>query len=210
MKKEEIFPPDDNDLTQKCYILLARRLNCEEKEVDAAFRSVGIVLYLEPQHLDLVKRETHDLNEAARHARNLAKSLMRLTRDEDKAIWFAGAVSVPQIEHLAAVLEGEAKSLEDTRIGIDRKGGRNPAAHAVAEGVRRLFRRLRREITFGSSPSGDPSTDFARTVQLALGEFQILADWRRPAQAAFEKQLQIQGRLIRCSANRLRRQPNAK
>ena len=116
----------------------------------------------------------------------------------------AGCVTIHQLEHLRHVLADDAAYL--TRFqrepGNARPGGRNPAAYMIAEGMRRLFRRLRKRITYGTNDCGSPTTDFCRGVEHAIGAFGARADWRGPAREAWEKQLRIENRYRACAMNR--------
>lgn len=79
-------------------------------------------------------------------------------------------------------------------------GGRNIKADIIAELVARVFIKLERSVTFGSSAykTGQPSTPFGRAVQEALKTFHVFDKpkngalgettfWRYPAKRAFEK-----------------------
>ena len=83
----------------------------------------------------------------------------------------------------------------------DRRGGRNPAAYIVAEGIRRVFRRQRWAVTFGQT-EGFPSTNFGRAVEFSLRAFGLAANWRNPTSEAFKKQNAIEARLFECKLRR--------
>lgn len=194
---DEIFPAAEDDGCEP-YRKIGRTLACDENLVVDCFSGLGIPEWESPAHLDAVKRVTHSLNNAARHADNLLHAMHRLSQQEIQSLVVSGAVTFQQIEFLRDVLTGDATELKSWSSSRQRGGGRNPAAYIAAEGMRRLFRRLRRPITFGIHPEGGPSTDFGRAVEYAIGAFGIRADWRRPAEKAFEKQNGIKARLARC------------
>lgn len=195
---EAIFPAAEDDGCG-AFRAIAHRVGCDEYAVSDAFRGLRGPEWEVPQHLDAVKRTAHAMNEAARHAKNLHAALGRLSEDQRRSLTLAGAVTMPQIEHLLAVLAGDASGLQDWLRNRNRRGGRNPAAYIVSEGMRRLYRRLRKRITFGQDTGGGPSTDFGRDVEFALGAFGVSADWRGPAREAFAKQLRREERLARCA-----------
>lgn len=174
---------------------IARRHGAHPDLVGSCFSGVNV--YDDRVHLRLVRESTEGMNEAARHAANLVKAFSRLSSHEREHLVNVGAPTVVQIRYLASVLHGHAKSLEEWRRQPNQKGGRNPAAYQVAEATRRLFRRLRCPITFGQTPEGGPSTEFGCAVAHAIGAFRVSADWRRPAEAAFKRQKEIQYRLQR-------------
>lgn len=205
MSWAKIFPESgENELHP--LELIARRLRCDSSVVVSMILGVGTPEWSTTEHLQAVKDTTHQLNEAARHAANLNKSLMRLSENQRQFLMDAATVTPQQIGHLVAVLSDDAASLDLYGARFNRVGGRNPAAHIIAEGMRRVFRRLRRPITYGQHPGGGPSTDFGREIEFALGAFGLKTDWRRPTEAAAQTQRLIQERLSRCLAEKQRKE----
>ena len=200
----EIFEDGGEDANRP-YVKIAEHLQCPVHVVWQGFSGLAIPEWSTPEHLDAVKATAHHLNETERRARNLLDALNELSQRDLEMLTQAGCVTVYQVEHLVGVLNGDADYVLRRANEHDRKGGRNPAAYIVAEAMRRIFRRLRRKITFGQTFDGYPSTKFGREVQFAIGEFGIRADWRRPARSAREKQDQIQGRLARCAMAKVKR-----
>lgn len=194
---DEIFPAAIDDAWEP-HRQIGERLECDEYLVRDCFRGLGVPEWESPAHLDKVRKATHSLNEAARHADNLLRAMHRLSQPERESLIVSGAVTFHQIEFLRDILSGDATDLKTWLSKRKRGGGRNPAAYIVAEGMRRLFRRLRRPITFGIHSEGGPSTDFGRAVEYAIGVFGIHADWRRPAEKAAGKQNGIKARLAMC------------
>jgi len=204
MTTPEIFP-DAGDRIEAAYSEIAAFINCATEDLDHAFRGLRTPEWVTPAHLTALTENTHALNEAARHAKNLDVSLRKLSDEALTSLRNCGAITIEQVVHLGAVLSGDATWLQDWRGQHDRTGGQNPAAEVVAEAMRRLFRRLRRPVTFGQTPDGGPSTDFGRAVQFALGAFQLPTDWRNPTRRAREKQRDFENRLRRCAiSNQLR------
>lgn len=193
-----VFPGAEDDGCQP-FRDIARWLDCNEDQALDAFRGLAVPEWEAPEHLKAVKDTTHDLNKAAQLSRNLLQAIRRMHFSQIDSLRHAGAATPEQIEHLHAVLSGHARNLSGWLRSRDRTGGRNPAAYKVAEGMRRLFRRLRKKITYGQSASGDPSTEFARAVEFALGAFGINAGWQGPARAAFKRQGEIASRMNRCA-----------
>lgn len=202
MTQEGVFPPAEDDGFEP-FRQIAARMGCNEYFVNDAFRGLEVPEWLTPKHLRTVQENTSGLNDTARHARNLLDAMWRLSADERDMLRNAGAVTPQQIEHLHWAIESDEKYLRDWLKMHARPGGKNIAAYAVSEGMRRLFRRMRKSITYGLSPSGDPSTDFCREVRFAIGAFGIVTGWRGPANAAYQKQLQIQGRMVRCALRKI-------
>lgn len=200
----EIFP-EQSDFFHKAAESVAGDLGCT---VDLVYTCMGKLdaVYNQPEHLDAVSEVTHHFNDAAKFARRLHWELTLLTPSQRKDLEVAGCVTVFQLEHLADVLNQDAKGLSSWSRKRIRTGGRNLAAYDVSELIRRIFRRQRRAITFGTSGETDnPSTAFGRAVCRALGHFGVKAGWRRPAMEAFDKQRRIQERMRRiCEARQAR------
>jgi hypothetical protein len=199
----ELFDASDNfehPLDQ-----IARKNKCSSDLVFWALR-YELPEHREPEHLDKVKGTSHSLNEAARHAANLLKCYRRLSQNRKDILLASGCVTPAQIEQLISVLSEDSGDLVAFAGRFSRKGGQNPAAHHIAEAVRRIFRRQRRPIKFGQHPEGGPSTDFGRSVEHAIGAFGVRSDWRRPAEAAIKKNLEMENRLHRCAYAKFQRE----
>ena len=130
---------------------------------------------------------------------------MKLSPEERDSLIVAGAPTFHQIEFLRDTLSTDALSLENWSSRRNRIGGRNPAAYIISEGMRRVFRRLRKKITYGNNGSGGPSTEFGREVEYALGAFGVRADWRRPTEEATNTQGKIAARLLKCQVQKRRK-----
>jgi hypothetical protein len=190
---KEIFPPSNGE--NDPYVKIAEFVQADIGVIWSGYDGLEVPEWADSQHLDVVKRNAFVLNEAARRAGHLLSTLRRLTPNEYELIVQSGAVTVHQIEHLVEVLSRDSVSLGAFTGRFNRTGGKNPAASIIAEATRKIFRRLRKKITFGQHPDGGPSTEFGRCVEFSLGQFGINADWRRPAQGAAEKQNAIQSRM---------------
>lgn len=187
---------------------VAEFVGCHEAQVENAFRSLNIIEWEDAAHRKDVRRETGTINKAARQAWELAKTLRELDTEGAELLFYSATVTYIQIEALAAVLDGQATSLSEWMNSRNARASRNEAAYIVAEGVRRLFRRLRKPITYGQRHDDNgPSGDFCRTVEFAIGAFGVgatsrsssgSANWRGPAKEANEKQQSINNRLIAC------------
>lgn len=198
MTSEDVFPDvEEGGQALHAWSIISLRQQCTDDDVMHAFKHLQTPEWSTPQHLDAVKKSAHSLNEAARHASNLITTLRRLRPGVLEQLVISGAVTIWQLEHLFRVLSDDAESLGAYSNQFSRKGGQNPAAYLVAEGMRRLFRRLRRPITHGLDSGGGPSTDFGRAVEHAIGAFGLRADWRRPAEGAIETQRKINTRYER-------------
>ena len=195
MSDATIFPEAVDDGCEP-FRQIGSRLGCDEYLIHDAFRGLGVPEWEVPTHLDAVKATTHALNESARHAENLLRAMRKLSVRERGQLIEDGAPTFSQIEFLHDILAGDAANLKGWLAKRHRAGGRNPAAYIVAEGMRRVFRRLRKNVTFGFQHDGGPSTEFGREVTFALGAFGLQADWRRPTEEAANKQGKIKARLI--------------
>lgn len=183
---------------------IAEKIDCDPLLVAREFDKLDLIESAKPEFLDILKKQTHKVNEAARHGENFLNALRRLPEDELKYYMETGYPTRYQIQLLVELLSGNYEALQGYRKRFKRTGGSNPAAHIVAFGVVRIFRRIRRKVTLGQSPEGGPSTDFGHAVRFALGEFGVRADWRRPAEAATRKYFAAEERLARCTARRHR------
>jgi hypothetical protein len=200
-----IFPTAIDDGCEP-FRQIASRFGCDEYLVHDAFRGLGVPEWEIPTHLDTVKKTTHALNEAARHANNLLRAMLKLSQEERDSLIVAGAPTFHQIEFLRDTLSSDALGLKSWSSRRHRGGGRNPAAYIIAEGMRRVFRRLRKNITYGNQHDGGPSTEFGREVKFALGAFGVLSDWRRPTEEASNKHGKIRARMIECQMAKQRRE----
>lgn len=202
MSETTLFPASESDVLHPLEEI-ARRLRCDSDIVASMFFGVGMPEWSTPEHLAAIKETTHAINEAARYAANLRNALLRLSSERQRMLIEAGAVTHQQIGYLLSQLSEDSADLDAYSARFNRAGGRNPAAHIVAEAMRRIFRRLRKPITYGQlSAGGGPSTEFGREVEFALGAYGLTADWRRPTEAAVNKQWKRDDRLRLCLAAR--------
>lgn len=201
-KRDAPFPEAAGDGMQP-FREIAAKWGADENTVFDAFRGM-VPEWASPERLDTVKHCAGELNRAARASERLIGILRGLPVSERKTLLEAGCVTIHQLEHLRHVLADDAayRTRFQREPGNARPGGRNPAAYKIAEGMRRLFRRLRKHITYGMNDCGSPTTDFCRGIEHAIGAFGTRADWRGPAREAWEKQTRIQGRLDNCVMNR--------
>lgn len=202
----EPFPPAIDDGCEP-YRRIAKRWDVDEEIVSGVFRGLGLPEWAAREHLGFIKEHASELNRAARSIEKLVGLLNSFPQSERDLLVQSGCVTIYQLEHLHFKLTEDSSYFGGflQKSENSRRGGRNPATYIVAEGMRRLFRRLRKPITFGVTDSTLPSTDFCRAVEHAIGAFHIVADWRGPANEALDKQLQIQNRFHRCLTNHHRR-----
>jgi len=196
---DELFP-DVSELIFRAHQSIAAEIGCSFDLVDNILGALPAPPWNSPDHLRRLGGTANLINEAARHARNLHRSMSRLGEAELSILRSTGAISLEQIEHLCLVLVDDALTLRTWHRERGKLSRKNLAAHDTAEGVRRIYRRLRRPITWGMRSDGDgPSTEFGRSVEHAIGAFGIAADWRRPTEAAYNKHHAIQNRHGRCA-----------
>lgn len=200
-----IFPAAEDDGCG-AYRAIAKHVGCSEDQVFDAFRGLGIPEWSTPEHFNVMKDHVFALNKAAQLAEKLFGAMRDLHPDALNSITQAGGSTIPQIEYLSSLLSGDAENLNDWRNRRFEGGRSDPSAAIVAEGIRRLFRRLRRPITFGQADSGGaPSTAFGKAVEFALSAFGLRANWRRAAERAFRKQEAVESRRFRCAMARFER-----
>jgi hypothetical protein len=203
-KDKPAFPAASDD-GMAPFSNIANRWETDEGLVFDAFRGLALPEWSTSEHLDILKLHAGTLNRAARCAEKLIELLGSDLPEEERAMLrSAGCISVEQLIHLRNTLEADASSYSDvlSAPSMSRRGGRSPAIYEIAEGMRRLFRRLRKPISFGRNDYGLPTGDFCKGVEHAIGVFGIRKDWSGPAREAYEKQLRIKHRLDNCLMNR--------
>ncbi|WP_298855765.1 hypothetical protein [uncultured Ruegeria sp.] len=191
---EEIYPPSDGDGCQP-FRDIAAFLRCDFNTVVNAYQSLPIPEWSTPEHQKALKNAAGKLNKVVRHAENLIRSLNRLSNNELNSLIQAGTITPQQIEFLIQAMQQDADQIGNWRDELPSLTSRNHAAYIVSEGVRRLYRRLRKEVSYGqNADSGAPSGEFCKTVEFAIGSFGIVASWRGPAMEAWRKQHAIEDR----------------
>ncbi|WP_146642612.1 hypothetical protein [Thioclava marina] len=197
---QDIFPASEGDGFEP-YREIARFAECDEEDVYYALIGIEPPEWSNRQHRRLVGDHVKALNRAVKSASDLLYALRQLPPDETQSLVRSGAATVPQIEKLLAELQGGETFYNEWHGRRSASGGREPAAYEIAEGVRRLFRRLKRKITFGQQYDGSPSGAFCRTVEVAIAAFGVRASWRGPAEEAVNKTREIERRHIRLVEN---------
>lgn len=200
---ETIFPPADDDGFQP-FRDIGAELKLHEDEVYLAFRGLPIPEWSSPRQIRLQKDYARKLDKAATSARRLFHAYQDLPPEEMDSLIIEGGITLKQLSTTLKILESSAETIDSWAKVHDTKGGRNPAAHIVAEGMRRLFRRQRWEIGCGQDFHGHPSTKFGRAVEVALRSFDLAGHWRKPTEAATSKQKRIQSRMLECSFRKAR------
>lgn len=209
MNGDQIFPDVFDSSTSEepwdhRFKPLADILECEVWQVQDTIGGAYTPEHLSKIHLDAVQKQAGLLTKAINPTKKLINVLHALPEEALTELRRRGVVTVEQIEHLLDVVTGRAERLHDWYSRYPRPGGRNVAAHTIAEGVRVAFRRHRKPITYGVD-KGAPTTDFCRAVMATIAAFGERADWSEPARGAWEKQQNIQMRLDVLKANQKRR-----
>ena len=172
-------------------------LGLDPYHVARCFSGLPIADWADTKHLNALIRSTRALNKLESHLARAIEAMRSLHPDDTESLVEAGCPTIQQLDNFVVVLRQDGRFKTRWTSQFDRKGGRNPGAHIVAEGVRRVFRRNRWKITFGLAPNSDePSTHFCRAVQYSIGSFGIVAGWRGPAQVAYNKHAEISNRLF--------------
>ena len=195
MDHKELFPSAEDDGCEP-FRKIARHLDCTEIQAFDAFRGLDVPEWNTLDHLRLEKGRAANFNRLARAAERLEQQMRLMTPNERLFCSQSGMITEDQVGALSQYFRGEAKEIGDYRASRAGATSRNPAVYIISEGIRRLFRRLRKNITYGQSYEGVPTTDFARAVDFGIGAFDVIADWKGPAKAACEKQKRIEARLF--------------
>ena len=202
MEEVHLFP-DRSEEIAKAILAISNQMNCNPNLIHACFGRLDM-FWSVPEHLSTVADTTHHLNRVSRFAEQLFNAMNSMSSSQQESLIAAGAVTSFQIQHLAALLEQDSASLDHFSKTKNRKGGRNHASYDTAELMRRLFRRLRRKITYGADQFGNPSTQFGKAVEFALGAFCIKASWRGPTSAAVDFQHLVETRRGLCAERKFR------
>lgn len=175
--------------------IIAKYIGCESEILKHSCRVwQDIPSASSPEYIDKLKSAAKARENGARFARGLATSLRDFSHLTGTNLMLppgCEGVTVEQIDLLEKALEDDCRYYLQWSRGYDRTGGRNPAAYVVAHLIRQVYFRLGKRITLGNN-DGLPSTDFGRAVEFALSEFKISSDWRRPAEDARKKFLQME------------------
>ena len=201
-----VFPEGLGDGMEP-FRLISERWTVDLSVVEEAFRCAWEVEYSAPGHLNDVADNVAILNRSAIYAEALIKSLRMLPEDSMARLRHAGCVTLEQLQHLLSELSDDESYLVEwsDQPNNSRRGGRNPSAYLVAKAMRRLFRKMRKPITYGLSTSGTPTTDFCKGVEHALSAFRIRANWRGPAREEWERHIAIGNRQRRCAEAKFKR-----
>ena len=204
----ETFPPSPE--TDEAIASIAMNEQCDPNLVNSLFDARFIPAWTTVEHFRLMKQEAKNTLHAAKYIKLLINSLKMLSVNKLHSIYCNGSVTIAQLEILQLTLSTESEFLDRHGAEFNRTGGRNPAAHATSEMIRRLYRKLGRRVTYGQTTDAEPSTNFCRSVEFALDAFRINANWRRPARCAFKKNEKVSARLQRCEAHKMTHTRNTK
>lgn len=194
----ELFRAWDYEDSCDPYDDIAEFLRLPPHHVSNCFDGLHIATWADAAHLSVLAHSTRALNKLENHLVQAIKAMRALHPDDIESLLGAGCPTIQQLDKFVLVLRQEGDDKKRWASQFDRRGGLNPGADLVAEGIRRVFRRNRWKITYGQKPDSDePSTDFCRAVQYAIGSFGIVAGWRGPAQRSYNKQASIDNRLFR-------------
>ena len=188
------------------FFAIARHLDCEEEIVSAILGRVYPPEWADARHLDDIKKNAHAANRLVRALEATAEAMAALSPDFREDLVGAGVVTLPQIQYALQRVNEDSKWLATVAGEFERTGGRNPGADLIAEGLRLLFQRLRRPVTWGIF-EGHPTGEFCRAVEFSIAEFGIRAGWRGPADRAYRKHLTRQNRL---SERKIRKHTDSK
>lgn len=136
---------------------LARHVGCTEDDVHDAFGGIIPPEWISGGNdggLASIKGSALAHNYAARKTEALIDALNGLSAEDYELFLHSGAVTKAQLRKTAEILSRDAENLNGIYQQHPRTGGKDPAAYAVASGVRRLFRQLRKEITYGQHHEG--------------------------------------------------------
>lgn len=158
---------------------IAAEIGCTVDEVKAVKPSLYILDWQRPEARQTFRDNEKSLVNAAHHilraldALELLDDQIREELEEERK----------QLLEIVQSLSSTAGLFEDIGRSVPAEGGKNLAAHLVAEIVVQIYKSTGRKITFGEN-DGQPSTAYGRSVKNALSITGVRADWKGPARAA--------------------------
>jgi hypothetical protein len=161
------------------YSSIAAEIGCTIDEVKAVTPNLMILDWQRPEARRAFRDNEKHLVNAAQHILRALDALELLDEQVREEL-------VEERRHLFEVvqsLSSTAGMFEDIGRSIPAEGGKNLAAHFVAEFVFKTYKSTGRKITFGEN-DGQPSTAYGRSVKNALSITGVQADWKGPAKAA--------------------------
>lgn len=180
--------PEAFDDGNKPFREIAEFLGCTEIEVLDAFKEADVLVpeWVSKESLMYATQAAKNARQGERLANELVKVLRKMPEVDYLDFKHLELPTECQLMELHAQLKRDAEFYERTMETVDRTGGQDAQAHAIAQGVKQLFLDIGKKVTFGTMselPSA-PSTEFGRAVEFALSSFGSSANWRRPAQKA--------------------------
>lgn len=194
----------------------AAYLQCDASVVEAVYTTSATAIVPDPEEAQETRQTVEAYKKAIKHFERFEEALAQLP-DIERGVFqiqrnhWSEAIPTLKEEMLSSLRVAKARKERATG-----KGPTNHKANAIADFVAKVFEKLNKPITFGISGHGEgPNTDFGRAVQKCLEIYDVraapikiihyatertkpaapfelvkdgdLADWRRPAQAAYER-----------------------
>ena len=191
-------------------------LQCDALLVEEVYTISATAFIPDPEEAQETTKTLKTYRKALKHLERLEEALRQLPDIEhgvfelQRGHW---SEALPTLKEGMLSSVGVAERRKERAAG---QGPTNHKANAIAEFVAQVFEKLNKPITFGISGHDEgPNTDFGKAVQKCLEIYNVraapiktihyatnrtkpvapfelvkegnLADWRRPAQAAYER-----------------------
>ena len=191
----------------------AAYLQCDALLVEEVYTISATAVIPDPEEAQETTKTLKTYRKALKHLERLEAALAQLPDIEHGVFQIQRNHWSEAIPTLREGLRSSLMVAQERKRLAAGRGQTNHQAKAIAEFVAKVFERLNRPVTFGVNPYDDePSTDFGRAVQKCLTiyntraapkktlhytksgtqspPFELIengapADWRRPAEAAF-------------------------
>ena len=194
----------------------AAYLQCDALLVEEVYTTSATALVPDPEEAQETRQTVETYKMAMKHFERFEAALAQLPEIEHGVFelqrdHWSKTLPILKDEMLSSL--GVAERRKERAAG---QGRTNHQASAIAEFVAQVFEKLHKPITFGISGHGEgPNTDFGKAVQKCLEIYNVraapiktihyatkrtepaapfelvkegnLADWRRPAQTAYER-----------------------
>lgn len=176
---EYAFSRNRSQIIDAWYSSIAAEIGCTVNELKVIKPSLYILDLQRPEARQTFRDNEKILVNAAQHILRALDALELLDIQIHDEIEYERK----QLLKVVQTLSRTAGLFEDIGRAIPAEGGKNLAAHLVAEIVFKTYKSTGRKITFGEN-DGQPSTAYGRSVKNALSVTNVKADWKGPAKAA--------------------------
>jgi hypothetical protein len=202
-----------------CHKAFAEYLGCECSIVDDAYDASGVGLVPDQEEAKEAADAIEIYEQALKEFERFCKTMSRLSDVERASFQIQDSHWSDSIPPIKEGLEINLRNTRNRKNRVSGKGPSNHRANAIAEFVACVFDRLDWPVTFGCRAADDePSTRFGRAVKECFTIYDVrlppkiseyprklenqsammfhmtetgkLANWKRPAQAAYRRRNQ--------------------